>query len=146
MAYRSLFPRTSFDTLRNEMDRLFTTAGGDGGHWMTPPRGLPAVNLWDAGEAILVEAELPGVKNDQIDVSVFENELTLKVERPVASQENVRFHRRERTAGAFARVLRLPSPVDPTRVSAELRNGVLTITLPKAASAKPRKIQVGVSS
>ena len=71
-----------------------------------------------------------------------ENELTLKFTRPAVEKEGVTYHRRERPAGSFIRVLRLPVPVDAGRVAAEMRDGVLTVTLPKAASAKPRKIEV----
>jgi HSP20 family protein len=89
-----------------------------------------------------VELELPGVKSDELELSVVGDELSIKVERPEVEREGAMYHRRERSVGSFARVLRLPIPVNPDRVEAELRHGVLSITLPKAESARPRKIQV----
>jgi HSP20 family protein len=86
--------------------------------------------------------EVPGAKSPQIEISVVGNQLAVKVERPDLAQQGVAFHRRERAVGAFSRVLQLPVEVDAERVQADLRNGVLTVTLPKAAAARPRKIQV----
>lgn len=131
--------------LRDEVDRLFTGvfgSGGNGGFLPQVFRNQPPVNVWDQNDSIVVEMELPGVKNDQIDISVTGAELLLRVNRPDDAQEGVVFHRRERAVGTFSRSLRLPVDVDSSRVEAELRNGVLTITLPKAESAKPRKINV----
>jgi len=89
-----------------------------------------------------VELEIPGVKGDQIDISVTGGELSLHVEREQEEEEGVTYHRRERPMGGFTRVLRLPADVDADNVQAELNHGVLKITLPKAESAKPRKINV----
>jgi HSP20 family protein len=126
------------------MDRLLSSFVGnfaDGGRpWVD--RGQPSINLWETGEAVVAEAELPGVQEDQIDISVVGNELTLKVERPELQKEGVTFHRRERPSGSFVRVVRLPTEVNADHVQADLRNGVLTVTLPKAESARPRKIHV----
>jgi HSP20 family protein len=138
------FPRGTAHQLRREMDRLLSSFAGnfaDGGRsWVD--RGQPAINLWETGDALVAEAELPGVQQDQLDISVVGNDLTLKVERPELEKEGVTFHRRERPSGSFVRVVRLPTEVDANRVEAELRNGVLTVTLPKAESARPRKIHV----
>jgi HSP20 family protein len=140
--YRNL--RHPVHQLRNDMDRMLTGMFGPwaGVEWPTFSRGQPAVNLWEAEDAVVVETEVPGLKNEQIDISVVGDQLSLKIERPDIQQEGVTYHRRERPVGAFNRVLRLPAEVDPDRVEAELRNGVLTIILPKAEAAKPRKIQV----
>jgi HSP20 family protein len=70
------------------------------------------------------------------------DELSIKVERPDLPQEGPAYHRRERGVGSFSRVVRLPAEVDPDQVEAEMRQGVLTVTLPKAESARPRKIRV----
>jgi HSP20 family protein len=140
MVFRYNFPRGTANQLRQEMDRLLSSFVGnfaDGGRpWID--RGQPMINLWETEEALMAEAELPGVQQDQIDISVVGNDLTLKVERPELEKEGVTFHRRERPSGSFVRVVQLPAD----RVEAELRNGVLTLTLPKAESARPRKISV----
>ncbi len=144
MVFRYNFPRGTASQLRQEMDRLLSSFVGnfaDGGRpWVD--RGQPSINLWETGDAVVVEAELPGVQQEQIEISVVGNELTLKVERPELEKEGVTFHRRERPSGSFVRVVRLPTEVEANRVEAEFRNGVLTVTLPKAESARPRKIHV----
>jgi HSP20 family protein len=140
-AYRR--PRHPFHQLRDEMDRLVTGFFGaaDG---ILPPvfRGQPAANVWEQGDALMVEMEVPGVKSDQLDISVAGGELTVRIERPETAPEGAAYHRRERAVGSLSRVIHLPVEVDTDRVQADLRDGVLTITLPKAASAKPRKINV----
>ena len=142
MVFRYLRPRHPAHQLRDEMDRLLSGFFGSGSTRTSADQGRPAVNVWENGDALSVELEIPGVKSDDLDISVVDNELSVKVERPEVESEGVTYHRRERAAGSFARMLRLPAEVDPSRVSAELVNGVLTIHLPKAESARPRKIQV----
>lgn len=130
--------------LRNEVDRLLTGFLAPGADGLLPAafRNQPAVNVSEQQDALKVEMELPGVKNDQLDISVAGAELSVKVNRPDVDQQGVTYHRRERPVGTFSRIVRLPIEVDADRVDAALRDGVLTITLPKAASAKPRKINV----
>ncbi len=105
-------------------------------------RNQPAINVWEQDDALKVEMELPGVKGEQLDISVAGGELSVKVNAPDDAQEGVTYHRRERPVGSFSRIVRLPIEVNADRVEADLRDGVLTITLPKAESAKPRKINV----
>jgi HSP20 family protein len=140
--------RYPIQQLRREMDRLlsgFTGSMGDVSWPLTGRHRLP-MNAWETDDAMHVELELPGVKSDQVELSVIGDELSIRVERPDTPQEGTAYHRRERPVGSFARVLRLPVPVDADRVEAGLRDGVLTVTLPKAASARPRKIQVSSGS
>ena len=143
MAFRTGYPRYPLNQLRHEMDRLL---GGlraqQVASWLGASRDAPPVNLWETDAAVLVELEIPGVKGDQIDISVTGGELSLHVEREQEEEEGVTYHRRERPMGGFTRVLRLPADVDADNVQAELNHGVLKITLPKAESAKPRKINV----
>jgi HSP20 family protein len=132
-----------FQQLRTEMDRLlggFFSPTFDGLH--SGQHGQPAVNLWDQGEQLIVEMEVPGVKSEQIDVSVAGDELTVKIERPDVTPQNTTYHRRERPTGDFTRVLSLPCPINADRVQAELAEGVLTLKLPKSEAVKPRKINV----
>jgi HSP20 family protein len=130
------------DQLRDEVNRLFNGLLTNGAAGWLPARGQPAVNVWETDDAVMAELEAPGVKSEQVDVSVAQNELTLSVERPAADMPEATFHRRERPTGSFTRVIRLPAAVDADRVSAELHEGVLTITLPKSEGAKPRRINV----
>lgn len=129
---------------RREMDRLVSNVCDYIPDGLLPAgaRLLPALNVWEEGDALKVEAELPGVRPDDLEISVVGSELTLKVGRPGVEQADVKYHRRERSVGTFVRVLRLPVEIDVDRVQADLRNGVLTITLPKTEAAKPRKISV----
>jgi HSP20 family protein len=144
MVFRYVGTRHPVHQLRREMDRLLSGFVGNVGdlNWPVVGRGRPAVNLWETGDALKLELELPGVPSDQIELSVVGDELSIRVERPDAEPQGATYHRRERGVGAFARAVRLPLEVDAERVEAELRHGVLTITLPKAESARPRKIQV----
>ncbi len=144
MVLRDLSLRNPLYQFRNEVDRLFNGFLGSVPEGFLPPplRNQPAVNIWEQHEAILVEMEVPGVKKDQLDLSVVGNELSIRIDQPGPEEEGTIYHRRERPVGSFSRVIPLPCEVDANRVAAELRDGVLTITLPKAESAKPRKIAV----
>jgi HSP20 family protein len=137
-------PRYPLHQLRDEVDRLLTGFLGPTVDGLRPPmfRSQPAANVWERDDALLIEMELPGVKSDQVDISVAGGELSVKIDRPEVVQEGVTYHRRERPTGSLNRVLRLPVEVDANRVEAELHDGVLLITLPKAEKAKPRKINV----
>jgi HSP20 family protein len=128
--------------LRDEMDRLLTGFMGTAGDGLSMFRRQPAANIWERPDALVIEIEAPGVKSDQLEISVVGNELSLKINRPEATEEGVTYHRRERPQGTFGRVIRLPIDVNADKVGAELRDGVLTVTLPKAENAKPRKISV----
>ena len=120
---------------------------------LTNGRWVPAVDIFENGKQELVlKAELPDMKREDIQV-VFENStLTLKGERKFesAALENgvkqEQFHRLERAYGTFSRSFSLPSTVDATRIGAEYKNGVLTVTLPFREEAKPRTINVEVAA
>jgi HSP20 family protein len=144
MVYRYSFARHPLTQFRDEMDRVLSGFFGryPSGTTVMAGRGQPPINLWERGDALYAEAEVPGVKPDQVEVSVVGDELTLTVRREDATQDGIAYHRRERGIGSFTRVVRIPVEVDAGRVEAALRDGVLTVTLPKAESAKPRKIPV----
>lgn len=104
--------------------------------------GFPAVNVWNNAEQAVVEAEIPGVDPAKIGISVEGERLTLTGERPEPERNEGEFHRRERVTGTFSRVIRLPYEIEGGRVTASAKNGVLTVTLPRRESTKPRKITV----
>jgi HSP20 family protein len=132
---------SEFDRLRQEMDRLTNLFSS--GQEPFVSRVYPALNLTEEGDNFLVRAELPGVKGENLDVSVVEGRLVIRGERKIEAEEKeTNYHRREREAGFFRRTIGLPSKVAPGKVSASMKNGVLTITLPKSEEAKPRKIAV----
>lgn len=133
-------------TVRGEVDRLFNQVfGGASSGGITDWFGAstyPPVNVWEDDQNIYAEAELPGLKMDDLEVLVQDNELTIKGERAPDERQEVSFHRRERGHGKFERVLTLPVDIDEAKVEARLRDGVLTVTLPKSEAVKPRKIEV----
>lgn len=107
---------------------------------------FPAVNLRLDAEAAHLDAELPGVTLDHLDLSVNGRVVTLKGTRPSRAPENAEFQRRECPAGAFARAFELPFQVDADHIEATLTHGVLRVRLPRAESDKPRKITVRTPS
>jgi HSP20 family protein len=126
--------------LQSEMNRLFDRWGDNGGRGVA---AFPPVNVWEEGEEVFVEAELPGMSQNDVEIYVTGgNQLTLKGERKPSFPEQSTRHRLERGFGAFTRVLTLPFPVDPDKVDAHFENGVLRIKLARHASARPRKITV----
>jgi HSP20 family protein len=126
---------------QGEMNRLFDRWAGTNGP--TAAASFPAVNVWEDGEQVFVEAELPGLNLRDLEIYVTGgNQLTLKgVRKPNAPEKGV-WHRQERSFGSFVRTLTLPFPVDPEKVDARLEHGVLTVQLAKHESARPRKIPV----
>ena len=144
MVFRYRGTRYPVQQFRREMDRLLSGFVGNvaDGSWPLAGRRQVPVNMWEDSEAVSVELELPGVKSDEIEVSVVGTELSLKVNRPEEQEPDVTYHRRERGVGSFARVLRLPSEVNADRVEADLTGGILTVRLPNLAAARPRKIKV----
>lgn len=121
---------------------------GDGWPWIalepTSSRTtlFPALNVWADDAALHVEAEVPGLGLQDIDVTVMGDELTISGERADVVDATVTQHRRERGVGKFSRTVHLPVAVEPGRVEASLKDGVLSITLPKAEALRPRKIEV----
>jgi len=148
------------DQLRDEFDRMWETLSAapplPRGR-SVQPRGetYPTLNVSESDDCITVEAELPGIGSEDIDISVTGDELVLKGSRPDAGagttaagsgnggpKPSVTWHRRERGTGAFERRLSLPVAVDAQRVQAKLVDGVLTVTCPKAAECQPHKVEV----
>lgn len=129
------FRRLLSDFLREERPFL---EGND----FTVERAFPPLNLWEDEGRLYVECELPGVQMDDLKVAVVGRDLTIKGQRRSRPAEGATYHRQERDTGSFHRVVNLPVDIDPGKVNAELRHGVLTITLPKAPEARPRKIEV----
>jgi HSP20 family protein len=144
MVFHDFGVRNPLYQVRNEFDRLFNGVLSPAAEAFGFQSQLnqPAVNIWEKEEAVLVEMEVPGVKKEQLDLSVLGSELTIRINRPDQDEKEMVYHRRERPVGNFSRVLSLPCEVDADHVAAELHDGVLTITLPKAEAAKPRKITV----
>jgi HSP20 family protein len=104
---------------------------------------LPLINLTESKDNYYVRAELPGVKGDELDIQVTANNLAISGERKIAAEEEgARYHRREREAGTFSRMIGLPDEVDTDKVDAKLENGILNVVISKAEIAKPKQITV----
>jgi len=127
---------------RDEMNQLFENFFEDSPTLRGYAAGYPAVNLWEEGDTAYAEVEVPGLNMEGLEVLVTGNELTLNGERTIAAPEGASYHRRERASGRFSRVLTLPWEIDADKVEAKFHAGVLTVTLPKCESCKPKKVKV----
>jgi HSP20 family protein len=151
MIYRRLFDfptvgaRGAFqelDNMRRQLDRFMN-------FYSTSPRRsadagvFPQLNVTEDGDKFYMRAELPGVKSDDLDIQATGKTISISGERKIhAEHNNARYHRREREAGKFSRVMAMPSDIDADRIEARLQNGILTVMVPKAEAAKPRQIKV----
>ncbi len=153
MAWRSWDPFREVEALRREVERAFE----DFGSWRWPfswvsflpgtaARRYPLLNLNEDEDNVYVEALAPGVDPESLDVSIVGDQLRIAGEKPPIKPEikAEAFHRNERSAGRFVRTTTLPVAVDADKVSAEYKNGLLLLTLPKAEEAKPKQIAVKV--
>lgn len=133
MAFARWDPLRDLIAIRQRLDRF---APGPAAGW------VPPVDLYETPDRYVITAELPGLSRDDVTIHVHEGRLTLSGTRrgqPVACEQ---YHRVERGHGSFSRTFQLPHPVDGERVTADLREGVLTITCPKAADAAARRIMI----
>jgi len=137
--------RSTFEELermRNDMARLFDQAK-EKSYPETTAGVFPLVNLTEDKDSYFVRAELPGLKAEELNIAVTGNNLPISGERKIPSEgDNVRYHRREREAGSFNRIIALPGDVEVDNVEAGLVDGVLTVNIPKAEAAKPKQITV----
>lgn len=132
-------------TMQNRMNRIWSNIY-DRGHEEVSGSWQPPVDIFEnEAQELVLRAELPGLRREDIDITIENSTLTIKGERKrdEAVRED-RYHRLERAYGHFSRSFTLPNTVDPSRVRAEYRDGVLTIVLPVQAEARPRQIQVEV--
>jgi HSP20 family protein len=132
---------------QTQMDRLFAHALGLHGQWQTAtgastPAWAPALDITERKDAYLVTVELPGVKLDDLEITLEDGLLTIQGERHVAHDSEEQVHRVERSSGAFRRSITLPAHVMSDEVEASMEDGVLRILVPKAEEAKPKRIQV----
>jgi HSP20 family protein len=134
-------PWRQLHNLQNEVNRLFDR--WTDGSWRSALGGFPAINVWEDGEDVFIETELPGVAAENLEILVTgDNQLTLKGERKAQVPAKGVWHRQERGTGSFTRTVSLPFNVDREKVDARMEHGVLTLKLAKHVSAKPRKIAV----
>lgn len=135
-------PYSDFDQVRRELLRLFDSVAGEPSP--TSASGVfPPLNVTQDEDNVYIRAEIPGIDADQLSISVLRNRVSLAGRREIqVEQQRVAYHRRERAEGTFSRTLTLPVEIDAERVDARYTDGILTLTLAKAETAKPRQIAV----
>jgi len=141
-------PFREMSSLQERMNRLladYRTRSPFGEEEMAQGAWIPAVDIYETKESIVLNVELPGVTKEDISLEVKDSTLTIKGEKKL--EKNVKeenFHRMERTYGSFTRAFTLPSTVQQDKVKAKFRDGILEIMLPKAEEARPKQIKVDV--
>jgi len=132
--------------LRTEIDRLFESPFTELARTSSLLGGwMPALDLFEDKDHFIVTAELPGMKKDDINLTVHDGCLTISGERrEERKRESAEVHRAERFVGRFQRTVALPAPVAVEKITASYKDGVLTVTLPKTEEAKPKQIEVKV--
>ncbi|MFF4423868.1 Hsp20/alpha crystallin family protein [Streptomyces sp. NPDC001549] len=128
-----------------EMDRIVQQLSGTSGTWSKP--SVMPMDAYRQGDEYVIAFDLPGVDSDAIDIDVERNMLTVKAERrPTAKSDNVQMELSERPLGVFSRQVMLADTLDTERIEADYDAGVLTLRIPIAERAKPRKITIGGES
>src|SRR5688500_7179563 len=144
-------PFNEMSLLQNQMNRLFESALHG---WPSESNGttgttnwIPAADIYESENELFVNLDLPGVDPKLVDVRVENNVLTIRGERQFEEKQNKEnYHRVERSYGAFARSFTLSTAVDADKIRASYKAGVLSITLPKAEAAKPKRIQIAATA
>lgn len=137
------FSFEEMERMARQMNRLTGGILGRPGTSMFSAKVFPAVNISEDKGKYYVRTELPGIKSDEINLEIIGKNLTISGERKIPSEgENARYHRKEREAGRFSRVIGLPGDVEVNSVEAKLTNGLLTVAIAKAETAKPKQITV----
>jgi len=142
-----LEPFRGLSTLQDQFNRLFNESFRTHSEESALTSWAPAVDIYETPNELVVKADLPDVNEEDIDVRVENNLLTIRGERKFeksVSEEN--FLRVERAYGSFSRGFSLPNTVNPEAIGAEYKNGVLTVTLPKREESKPRQVKVTVNA
>ena len=137
--YRIRSPWDELHRMRQQLEQMF-----DADPQQRVSAGVyPLTNLTEDKDNYYVRAELPGVKSDELDIQVTGKNLAISGERKIAAEEEgARYHRREREAGTFSRIIGLPDEVDTDKIDAKLKDGILTVVIAKAEVAKPRQITI----
>jgi HSP20 family protein len=134
-------------SLRDAMDRLFEESFVRPRSWLASGGLDLAVDMYETKDDLVITASVPGVKPEDVEITVTGDVLTIKGEvKSEAKVERANYHRQERRFGSFARTIALPMPVQIEKAEAKFKDGVLTLTLPKAEEVKPRTIKVKTES
>jgi HSP20 family protein len=135
-------------SLRREIDRLFEDTFGQNGPQAGVTAWVPAVNVREDDKELTFTVDLPGIKPDQVEITNENGVLTIRGERKETRSEDDkgRYHIVEQSYGAFSRSFQLPQGLDQNKIDAQFENGVLTVHIPKAAAAQPKRIEIKTGS
>jgi len=141
-------PVRELDSLQTDMNRLFDRFfGSPAGNGPGERRWIPAMDIAESDDSLVLRTDLPGVKEDDVQIEVKDGVLTISGERKDEHEEKGEdFHRVERSFGRFSRALSLPDRVDPDKVDAKFDNGVLEVRIPKPEETQPTRVQIGKGS
>jgi len=141
-------PVRELDSLQSDMNRLFDRFFDSGrGNGSAVRRWIPAMDLVESEEDIVLRADLPGMTEEDVEIEIKDGVLTVSGERKAEhEQKGEGFHRVERAFGRFSRTLSLPDGVDASRVAASFDNGVLEVRVPKPEETKPTRVEIGKGS
>jgi HSP20 family protein len=139
-------PARELDTLQTEFNRMFDTFAG-----VRPEararRWVPAMDLAETDSHLVLKADLPGLRREDVQIELKDSVLTISGERHAESEQKVDgYYRVERAAGSFSRSLTLPEGIDPEGIAAEFQDGVLEVRIPKPEERKPHRIEIGAAS
>ena len=137
-------PMRELDSLQGDMNRLFDrffegrAPNGGGRRW------IPAMDLVETHDALVLRGDLPGMSEEDVEIEIKDNVLTVSGERKAQHEEKGEgYHRVERAFGSFSRSLSLPRGVEADKIAASFDNGVLEVRIPKPAEAKPTRVEIG---
>ena len=142
MLLNSWFPLNDMSRTLREVDRVFNLVNHTVGMDSVSHRAFPVINMYDQEGSTTLLVEVPGVTPDQLELTVLDDSLTLKGERPAVYQDGERPVRCERPHGSFSRTITLPDTVDPESIQADYQNGVLKVTMKKADAVQPKRIEI----
>ncbi len=142
-------PFRELEEMSSRLNRIFGRPRGSAeadSEMMAVANWMPSVDISETDDAYLIKGEIPGVKKEDVKVTIQNGMLTIQGERKQEKEEkNKKFHRVECSYGSFARSFRVPDDADESAVKAEFKDGMLNVSLPKSAKAKPKSINVAVS-
>jgi len=136
-------PFNELERMRRQMDALAGNMFSGAPQQATASGVYPALNVTEDKDKYFIRAELPGLKQEDLDIQATGKSISISGQKTIAPEdETAKYHRREREAGKFSRIIDLPDNINTEKVEASLANGILTITIPKAEIAKPRQITI----
>jgi len=142
--FGSTNPFIEMDRMRRQMDALSSVLfRGTPQHRGLSAGVFPMINLTENKDNFYIRAELPGIKSEDLGIEIIDRTLTISGERKIVEERGkIRYHRREREAGKFSRAISLPGEINGDKTEAKMRDGLLTIIVPKTQAAKPKQITV----